>query len=109
MGKYLDMIRRQDDQDPQRQEARKTVIEPACHPDGSPLPPVYFERSDGSIYGPVKVLDFMRASAGGPKRDWLVVEHQGLWEWVLSDRLRTRKQFEQQKPLREVELIREVR
>lgn len=85
------------------------VIEPACRPDGSPLSSVYFERNDGSIHGPAKVLEFMRASAGGPERDWLVVEHHGIWEWVLSGRLRTRKQFETQKPLREVELIREVR
>ncbi len=110
MGKYLDMIRRQDDQDPLRQEALEPMtVEPASRPDGSPVSPVYFERNDGCIYGPATVLDFMRASAGGPMRDWLVVEYQGLWEWVLSDRLRTRKQFETQKPLREVEWIREVR
>jgi hypothetical protein len=85
------------------------TVEPACRPDGSSVSPVYFERKDGFICGPAKVLDFMRASAGGPMRDWLVVEYQGLWEWVLSDRLRTRKQFETQKPLREIELVREAK
>jgi hypothetical protein len=70
---------------------------------------VYFERNDGRIYGPATVLDFMSANAGGSKRDWVVVEHGGFWEFVLGERLRTRKQFETQKPLREVELIREIR
>lgn len=85
------------------------IIEPDVRWDGATLSPVYFERNDGCIYGPAKILDFMQASAGGPKRDWLVVEHQGLWEWVLSDRLRTRAQFEQQLPMREVERIEEPR
>lgn len=90
-------------------EPSETVIEPACRPDGSPVSSVYFERNDGAICGPAKVLDFMRASAGGPPRDWVVVEFGGCWEFVLSDRLRSKRQFETQVKPRPFERIEEYR
>ena len=79
------------------------VIEPA--PRNARL--VYFERNDRQICGPARVLAYQRASAGGPQHDWLIVEFQGVWEWVWADHLRSRQQFECQRPLCEVDRIQE--
>ena len=107
MGKYLDMIRRQDDQDPLRQEAPEPVIEPACRPDGSPVSPVYFERGDGVIYGPARVTDFAKTRSGEKEQFWVIVEFEGQAAWIVSERLRSKRQFEQQRKPQVIELVRD--
>jgi hypothetical protein len=72
--------------------SHEIVIEPG-HPNAHL---VYFERADGVIYGPATVLDLANASAGGPQREWVIIAYQGLWEWVVSDRLRSKEAFERQ-------------
>lgn len=97
-----DRVRQVDPEEP-------VVIEPACRPDGSPVSPVYFERGDGVIYGPARVTDFAKTRSGEKEQFWVIVEFEGQAAWIISDRLRSKKQFETQKPVREVELIREAK
>lgn len=85
--------------------AEPTCIEAAITPDGNPLSEIYWETRDGWIAGPA-TPEFLAKSGN---QFWIVTSLQGQARWVNADWLRSKKQFEQQKPLREVELIREVR
>ena len=85
--------------------ASGTVIEPAERPDGQPMTPIYWETGTGQILGPA-VPEYL---ARDGETFWIVTTFEGQIRWINADRLRSKKQFETQKPLREVELIREVR
>lgn len=82
-----------------------TVIEPAERLDGQPMTPIYWETGTGQILGPA-VPEYL---ARDGETFWIVTTFEGQIRWINADRLRSKKQFETQKPLREVELVREVR
>lgn len=82
-----------------------TVIEPAQRPDGRSLSAIFWETGTGQILGPA-VPEYL---AKDGETFWIVTMFEGQIRWINADRLRSKKQFETQKPLREVELIREVR
>lgn len=82
-----------------------TTIEPAVRPDGSPLSALYWETGDGRIFGPAKP-EFLARDGNA---FCISTTFEGRIWWINADRLRSSQQFEQQKPLREVELIQEVR
>ena len=71
--------------------------------------PVYFERNDGVIYGPARVTDLAKVGTGATEQFWVIVEYQGQPAWLRSDRLRSKRAFEQQVKPKPVELIREPR
>lgn len=85
------------------QRPGRVVIEPAMKSDGSPLDPVYWE-SRGRIVGPGHPEYFFRDSAG---QEGLVVRHQGALAHIAASILRPFKAFVAQRPLTEVELVRE--
>lgn len=58
--------------------------------------PVFFERSDGRIYGPAKPEFLAREGTGPAAIFWVVVQFHSLPVWVRSDLLRSRAQYEQQ-------------
>ena len=64
--------------------------------------PVYWETGTGHILGPA-VPEFL---ARDGDCYWIVTIFEGEIRWINADRLRSRKAFEQQVPLREVALIR---
>jgi len=75
-------------------------------PDGSPLTPVYWERA-GAIVGP-GLPQFLAKVGDGPSASfWIVAQYENRPIWVNAVALRSRKQFEAQRPLTAVELIRE--
>jgi hypothetical protein len=63
------------------------VIEPAAQH----ARPVYYERNDGVIYGPANVTDLAKTGSGDEARFWVIVECQGVVEWIESGRLRTKQ------------------
>ena len=81
------------------------MIDPA----GPIARPVYWERGTGEIFGPATVTHLAKTNAGPSERFWVIVEFQGSIAWVLADQLRSKRQFLEQRPLREIELIREVK
>ena len=83
------------------QAAENVVIEPAAV---NPRP-VYWERADLSIVGPGRPEFLAKVGTGATERFWVIVEFQGQPAWVRSDQLRSRKAFEQQPAVREVEPI----
>jgi hypothetical protein len=83
------------------QAAETIVIEPAAE---NPRP-VYWERADLSIVGPGRPEFLAKVGTGAMERFWVIVEFQGQPAWVSSDRLRSRKAFEQQPEVRVVEPI----
>ena len=86
------------------------VTEPACRPDGQSLSPIYWETGAGAIVGPAIPECFLQAGSGLKETDfWIVVSFEAETVWVRVDRLRSRRQFEQQKALREIELVKEPR
>jgi hypothetical protein len=76
------------------------VIEPALRPDGSPLSPIYWERATGDIAGPAQPEFFARMGQGTADQDfWIIVQYQGATVWVRSDRLRSKQQWMNRKPV----------
>jgi hypothetical protein len=69
--------------------------------------PVYFERNEGVIYGPARVSDLAKTGIGATERFWVIVEHEGQVIWVWSDRLRSKKAFDQQVMPKTIVLIKE--
>lgn len=69
--------------------------------------PVFFENSLGEILGPATVTDLAKVGAGENEQFWIIVEFDGQARWVRSDRLRSRRQFETQAPIRSVEHVKE--
>lgn len=81
------------------------TIQPAVRWDGSPLSGIYWERGDRSISGPATPLLFEQVGNDCV----LVIDYRGEWISINAGTLRSKRQFETQKPLREVEWIWEVR
>ena len=77
--------------------AAPIMIEPAH----SNARAIYFEQWDGRILGPA--VPECLAQVGDDF--WIVATFAGQPRWIRSDRLRSRKAFEQQAEVREVELI----
>jgi|CXWL01.1.fsa_nt_gi hypothetical protein len=86
---------------PPLQAAENIVVEPAAE---NPRP-VYWERADLSIVGPGRPEFLAKVGSGATERFWVIVEFQGQPAWVSSDRLRSRKAFEQQPEVRVVKPI----
>ncbi len=80
----------------------EVVMEAALKPDGSPLSPVFWERA-GAIVGP-GIPEFL-AKAG--EEFWIVVQFRGQACWVNANQLRSRQQFEDQQPLKSIELMKD--
>ncbi len=88
-----------------REPSEEVVIEPAA-PNARP---VFWERADGSLWGPA-TPEFLARVGNGPKASyWVVAEFEGLPVWINSAALRSKKQFETQVKPMVVELIREPR
>jgi len=82
-----------------------TIIEPAA----SNARPVYWERANGEILGPARP-EFLAKVGNGPKeRYWVIAIYEGLPVWINATVLRSKRQFEQQKPKWAMELIQEPR
>jgi hypothetical protein len=99
MGQYLDKLKRFDPAQSAAPQSH-TVIEPASQN----ARPIYWESGDGRILGPA-IPEFL---ARDGRTFWIVTTLEGQIRWINADQLRSKKAFEQQKPLRDVELIREV-
>jgi len=84
-------------------EPSETVIEPAQRPDGKPLFPIYWETGTGQILGPAVPECFARDG----ETFWIVTTFEGHIRWINADRLRSKRQFETQVRLKEVERIKE--
>jgi hypothetical protein len=82
-------------------DAEPLVITLARRADGTPLPPVYWESAKGEVLGP-GVPEFV---AKADAHWWIVMTYQGDTRWIRSDRLRSRKTFERQLPLRVVDAL----
>jgi hypothetical protein len=80
-------------------------IEPAVKPDGRPLSAIYWETGDGRIVGPATPEFFLRDG----EEYWISVTFEGQIRFIRDDRLRSRKAFEEQVEVREVELIRSLK
>ncbi|HWF59547.1 MAG TPA: hypothetical protein VN666_04465 [Nitrospira sp.] len=78
------------------------IIEPLSRPDGKPLLAIYWETGDGRILGPA--TPEFQAKTGN--QFWIVTTFQGHIRWIDADRLRSKKSFETQRAIHEVELIR---
>ena len=81
------------------QSANNIIIESAA-PNARPI---YWETGDGRILGPA-VPDFL-AQVGSDF--WIVTTYETQPRWIRSDRLRSRKAFEEHAPLMPVEPVRE--
>lgn len=79
------------------------TVEPAITPDGFLLRPVYWERWDGSIVGPARPEFFFQDSSG---QVGLILSFQGETVAVAEFMLRSKRAFDTQVRLREVEPIR---
>lgn len=64
--------------------------------------PIYWETGDGRIVGPA-VPEFLGRDGSS---FWISTTFEGQIRWINADRLRSRKAFEEQAEVREVELIR---
>lgn len=71
------------------------VIEPAA-PNARP---VFWQRADGSIVGPAQPEFLARVGHGPTASFWVVALFEGLPVWINATVLRSKQQFEQQKPL----------
>lgn len=79
------------------------MLEPAVTPDGTPLSPVYWERQ-GRIIGPGQPEFFFQDSTG---QLGLNLRYEGDIVSVAPSILRSYKAFIEQRPIKEVKLIRE--
>jgi hypothetical protein len=80
----------------------KIIMEPATKTDGGLLSPIYWETTDGNILGPA-VPEFL---ARDGNTFWISTTFEGRIWWINADRLRSKKAFETQRPVREIEPIR---
>lgn len=81
----------------------EVIVEPAVRPDGTPVRPVYWE-SQGRIIGPGRPEFFFQDSTG---QVGLILHYEGDLVSVAAFMLRSYKAFIEQRPLKEVELVRE--
>jgi hypothetical protein len=83
------------------QAAEDITVEPAA----ANARPVYWERADGSIVGPAVPEFLAKVGTGLTASYWVVCQLHGQSVWVLTDRLRSRKAFEEQSEVRVVQLL----
>lgn len=81
------------------------VVEPACRPDGQPLSAIFWETGSGEIIGPAVPEYF----AQDGETFWIVTTFEGQIRWINADRLRSKKQFEQQRKPQVIELVRDLK
>lgn len=86
-------------QPPVIQAPEGLVREPALKADSTSLTPVYWQRLDGSISGPANVESFFRLDDS----DGLIVTHEEKLYWINASLLRSRNDFERQRPVIEVD------
>jgi hypothetical protein len=79
--------------------SRAIVYEPATKPDGSPLLSIYWLSGDGRILGPA-IPEFLARSG---EQFWIVTTFEGLARWINANFLRSKKDFETQRPVVEVD------
>jgi hypothetical protein len=79
--------------------AEAIQFEPAPHPS-----PTVFWESRGRILGPARVVAFAKAG----EEFWLLIEHGRESRWIRDTLLRSKRDYETQRPLRAVEPIREA-
>lgn len=82
-------------------ESSPPIIEPAMKPGGSPLSPIYWQTGTGEILGPA--IPEFHAKSG--HQFWIVTTFKGDIRWINADRLRSKKAFETQRAIHEIELI----
>lgn len=75
---------------------------PAKNVETQPAAPIYWETGTGQILGPA-ILEFL---ARDGSIFWISTTFDGRIWWINADQLRSRKAFEEQAEVREVELIR---
>lgn len=75
---------------------KELAIEPAGKPDGSSLSKIYWETGDGRILGPA-VPQFLAREGSA---FWLSATFEGQIRWINADRLRSKKAFDTQRPVR---------
>lgn len=71
--------------------------------------PVYWEKSDGAIWGPARPVLLARAGTGVKESSWIAVLYREQPVWINVAMLRTRQAFERQAPLRPFVRIKELR
>ena len=100
MGQYLDKLKRFEPTQLSGTQStqRLAVIEPAV-PNARP---VYWESGTGRILGPA-TPEFLARDGG---TFWIVTTVEGQIRWINADQLRSRKAFEAQAEVREVEPVR---
>ncbi len=77
---------RPDQRVPSESANEEIVIEPA-HPQARPI---FWEKADGSIWGPA-TPEFLARVGNGPKASyWVVAEFEGLPVWINSAALRSK-------------------
>jgi hypothetical protein len=111
---YLDLLKPFDSRQNQRPEQGDAPRPKPLPPDDtvSMCPaavsarPVYWEAADGRILGP-SIPEFLAQVGAGPTASfWIVTTFEDHPRWINADRLRSRKAFEEQAPVREVESVR---
>lgn len=85
--------------------AEDITIEPAA-PNARPA---YWERASGEIVGPARPEFLAKVGSGATEQFWVIVDYQGQPAWVRSDRLRSKKAFEEQVMPKVFEWIKEPR
>lgn len=83
------------------QSAEEITIEPAA----ANARPIFWERGTGEIVGPAVPEFLAKVGMGETASYWVICQFLGQAVWVRSDRLRSRKAFEQQPEIRVVELL----
>jgi hypothetical protein len=80
------------------------VIDPAAEN----ARPIYWERT-GTIVGPA-IPEFLAKVGEGSKASyWVVAQFEGQSVWINSIMIRSKKEFESQVPLKQIDLVREPR
>lgn len=126
MGRYLDKLKQFDRGQPEGSEPQaETIIAPdetvpkdrepsvsgsraqhTVYQSAEPrAKPIYWETGDGQILGPV-TPEFLAESGD---TFGIVATFEGITRWINADLLRSKRQFEQQVKLEEVERVKECR
>jgi hypothetical protein len=82
-------------------ENEPVTIEPAMKPNGGPLSPIYWQTGTGEILGPA--IPEFHAKSG--HQFWIVTTFKENIRSINADRLRSKKAFETQRAVHEIQLI----
>jgi hypothetical protein len=103
MENYLDIIRRMEGYkrtSPDRSQNLSAQDPPDAITIEMPAPnarPIYWEGNDGCIYGPACPEFLGQVGLGLRSTDfWVIADFEGLPVWIRSDRLRSKKAFDEQ-------------